>query len=159
MWDLPGPGLEPMSPELAGGFLTTAPPGKYPHLVFMEVLWGFCSFVAQCWFALWVGGEAGQGAQRQFQFQLKISGRSCRNWRTWMTVASHGGAWCGFWSHTQSQGPWFLLLLTRRSGAGIQLSWYYSPSWKISLVNDSHFRFWSSTCLMSLKCFASQLFF
>ena len=28
MWDLPGPGLEPMSPALAGGLLTTAPPGK-----------------------------------------------------------------------------------------------------------------------------------
>ena len=27
-WDLPGPGLEPVSPALAGGFLTTAPPGK-----------------------------------------------------------------------------------------------------------------------------------
>ena len=25
MWDLPRPGLEPMSPALAGGFLTTAP--------------------------------------------------------------------------------------------------------------------------------------
>ena len=25
MWDLPGPGLEPVSPALAGGFLTTAP--------------------------------------------------------------------------------------------------------------------------------------
>ena len=28
MWDLPGPGLKPMSPALAGGFLTTATPGK-----------------------------------------------------------------------------------------------------------------------------------
>ena len=28
MWDLPGPGLEPVSPALAGGFLTTAPPVK-----------------------------------------------------------------------------------------------------------------------------------
>ena len=28
MWDLPEPGLEPMSPALAGGFLTTAPPRK-----------------------------------------------------------------------------------------------------------------------------------
>ena len=28
MWDLPGPGLEPASPALAGRFLTTAPPGK-----------------------------------------------------------------------------------------------------------------------------------
>ena len=30
MWDLPGPGLEPMSPALAGRFSTTAPPGKPP---------------------------------------------------------------------------------------------------------------------------------
>ena len=28
MWDLPGPGLEPVSAALAGGFLSTAPPGK-----------------------------------------------------------------------------------------------------------------------------------
>ena len=28
MWDPPGPGLEPVSPALAGGPLTTAPPGK-----------------------------------------------------------------------------------------------------------------------------------
>ena len=28
MWDLPGPGLEPVSPALSGGFLTTAPLGK-----------------------------------------------------------------------------------------------------------------------------------
>ena len=30
MWDLPRPGLEPVSPALAGRFSTTAPPGK-PH--------------------------------------------------------------------------------------------------------------------------------
>ena len=28
MWDLPEPGLEPVSPALAGGLLTTAPPGR-----------------------------------------------------------------------------------------------------------------------------------
>ena len=28
MWDLTRPGLEPVSPALAGGFLTTVPPGK-----------------------------------------------------------------------------------------------------------------------------------
>ena len=27
MWDLPGPGIKPMSPALAGGFFTTEPPG------------------------------------------------------------------------------------------------------------------------------------
>ena len=33
MWDLPRPGLEPVSPALAGGFSTTAPPGK-PMIMF-----------------------------------------------------------------------------------------------------------------------------
>ena len=28
MWDLPRPEFEPVSPALAGGFSTTAPPGK-----------------------------------------------------------------------------------------------------------------------------------
>ena len=31
MWDLPGPRFEPVSP--AGGFLTTAPPGKPSAIV------------------------------------------------------------------------------------------------------------------------------
>ena len=35
MWDLPRPGLEPVSPALAGGFLTTALPGK-PCFLIME---------------------------------------------------------------------------------------------------------------------------
>ena len=34
MWDPPRPGLEPMSPALADGFLTTAPPGKSPNGTF-----------------------------------------------------------------------------------------------------------------------------
>ena len=33
MWDLPRPGLEPVSPALAGRFSTTAPPGK-PQIAF-----------------------------------------------------------------------------------------------------------------------------
>ena len=37
MWDLPGLGLEPVSPALAGGFLTTAPPGK-PCLFKLKVI-------------------------------------------------------------------------------------------------------------------------
>ena len=28
MWDLPGPGIQPVSLGLAGGFLTTGTPGK-----------------------------------------------------------------------------------------------------------------------------------
>ena len=36
MWDIPGPGLEPVSPALAGGFLTTAPPGKPAKTILRE---------------------------------------------------------------------------------------------------------------------------
>ena len=36
MWDLPGPRIEPVSLELAGGFFTTEPPGKPPTFVFLS---------------------------------------------------------------------------------------------------------------------------
>ena len=48
MWDLPRPGLEPMSPALAGRFSTTVPPGKpkihvlyqiYDLQIFSPILW------------------------------------------------------------------------------------------------------------------------
>ena len=52
MWDLPRPGLEPVSPALAGRFSTTAPPGK-------PCIWHFdsshcsgCELVFQCGFYL-----------------------------------------------------------------------------------------------------------
>ena len=34
MWDPPRPGLEPVSPAVAGRFSTTAPPGKSPRFYF-----------------------------------------------------------------------------------------------------------------------------
>ena len=37
MWDLPRPGLEPVSPALAGRFLTTAPQGK-PYTTVLTIL-------------------------------------------------------------------------------------------------------------------------
>ena len=47
MWDLPRPGLEPVSPALAGRFSTTAPPGKPDHFswywdIAMFCLGGYC---------------------------------------------------------------------------------------------------------------------
>ena len=41
MWDPPRPGLEPVSPALAGRFSTTAPPGK-PYYIFKK----YCSKAA-----------------------------------------------------------------------------------------------------------------
>ena len=37
MWDPPGPGLEPVSPALAGGFLTTVPPGKPLNIFLVKI--------------------------------------------------------------------------------------------------------------------------
>ena len=36
MWDLPRPGLEPVSLASAGGFSTTAPPGKPSNFILKE---------------------------------------------------------------------------------------------------------------------------
>ena len=39
MWDLPRPGLEPVSPALAGRFSTTVPPGKPQHFLLLRYNW------------------------------------------------------------------------------------------------------------------------
>lgn len=38
MWDLPGPGVEPVSPPLAGRFCTMEPPGKPIALCIYELI-------------------------------------------------------------------------------------------------------------------------
>ena len=39
MWDLPRPGLEPVSPALAGRLSTTAPPGKTQRALLYQRNW------------------------------------------------------------------------------------------------------------------------
>ena len=46
MWDLPRPGLEPMSPALAGRFSTTAPPGKPLFLFLIFIYYWLCWVLA-----------------------------------------------------------------------------------------------------------------
>ena len=48
MWDLPRPGLEPVSPALAGGFLTTPPPGK-PKWHYFSGFIAPARILGQCW--------------------------------------------------------------------------------------------------------------
>ena len=38
MWDLPRPGINPVSPALQGAFLTTGPPAKHLYCVFKETI-------------------------------------------------------------------------------------------------------------------------
>ena len=44
MWDLPGPGLEPVSPALAGRLPTIVPPGK-PYFKLFKKPHNYCSIV------------------------------------------------------------------------------------------------------------------
>ena len=41
VWSLPGPGVEPVSPPLAGGVLSTAPPGKSRSCFFFFFFYSF----------------------------------------------------------------------------------------------------------------------
>ena len=55
MWDLPGPGLVPVSPALAGGFLTTVTPGKsrkglQRNMLLMKSFWVFFLFLSLFFF-------------------------------------------------------------------------------------------------------------
>ena len=53
MWDLPRPGLEPVSPALVGRFSTTVPPGKpVYHLLFIHSSVGY--WVASTVQLLWI---------------------------------------------------------------------------------------------------------
>ena len=55
MWDPPRPGLEPVSPALAGRFLTTAPPGKpldgklFKAKVCNHFVLSLADCLAKCW--------------------------------------------------------------------------------------------------------------
>ena len=51
MWDLSGSGIEPVSPALAGGFLTSVPPGKslllyyYHYCIYQGLVLGLFFFL------------------------------------------------------------------------------------------------------------------
>ena len=77
MWDLPRPGLEPVSPALAGRFSTTAPPGK-PCKAFLKTIyifylfyfWLHWVFVAACGLSLVVASR-GYSSLQSTGFSLR----------------------------------------------------------------------------------------
>ena len=73
MWDLPGPGLEPVSPALTGGFLTTVPPGKPSAVVVFLTI--FTQLIL-----IFLGLEVGaqQWFSRRRMSQTEIFGRTSK---------------------------------------------------------------------------------
>ena len=54
MWDLPRPGLEPVSSALAGGFSTTAPPGKPKSSFFLRTFFkNVLKVLSSCFLLPW----------------------------------------------------------------------------------------------------------
>ena len=67
MWDLPGPGHEPVSPALAGGFLTTAPQGK-PLQRLLTVFFFFLTFTS-------FPGERVLGSPHTIMLEIELPSR------------------------------------------------------------------------------------
>ena len=116
MWDLPRPGLEPVSPALAGGFLTTAPPGKTilkalcTHIFFKIYLfiyfwlcWVFVSVRGLSLVAVSQGHSSSRCAGLSLSWPLLL--RSTGSRRAGSVVVAHGlscSAACGIFP---DQGP------------------------------------------------------
>ena len=78
-WDPPRPGLEPVSPALAGRFSTTAPPGKPPQTFFSDRILSARELAAHCW--EWGGAfELGGSSLRSLGLGL--------GWKTQFSPAS-----------------------------------------------------------------------
>ena len=54
MWDLPGPGIEPVFPALAGRFLITVPPGKCRDQLFIATI--MQTTIKLQWYIISTGG-------------------------------------------------------------------------------------------------------
>ena len=70
-WDLPGPGIEPVSPALAGGFFTTEPPGKL-----RAVIWNGEVGEGSLEGAIWAKREGGE------KVAMRRSGERVLKYRT-----------------------------------------------------------------------------
>ena len=75
MWDLPRPGLEPVSPALAGRFSTTAPPGKPRHiLLFPKILFIFSEPLHPCLGKFYLSVFCGHSPLPLTKGRLKVQG-------------------------------------------------------------------------------------
>ena len=92
MWDLPRPGLEPVSHALAGGFSTTAPPGK-PYAYYFTL----CNF----FFSNMKGNLSARVTEKSMADSTAVSRASDNHITTQLLSQSclHSPLW---WLHSQA---------------------------------------------------------
>ena len=104
MWDLPVPGIEPMSPALAGEFFATEPPGKADGShYFLQYLLPFDSKNITCSFQMVVWSFShfrGVLSQMEGFVPLLLSRVTTISWAYVIM------AWSGSWGGWRLPGPW-----------------------------------------------------
>ena len=93
MWDLPGPGMEPVSPALVGGVLSTTPPGKSGLWTlwysFLDTTGLHVTFLQQ---TFWSSLQPLKGSECKVKFQSKYTLNSQGNILEKKTTEATGGA-------------------------------------------------------------------
>ena len=82
MWDLPGPGLEPVSPALAGRLSTTAPPGKPSSCVLKGLVYPSCYFFFFQYLFIWLH-QVSVAAGRLLSCGMQVGSSSLTRDRIW----------------------------------------------------------------------------
>ena len=148
MWDLPGPGMEPVSPALAGRFLNTVPPGKSPN-------WYSCF----CSWQLKLTLRSTQNAPGLLLCWKFIAPPSLnKNWNQSPSIDFHGPTWSALIFSLTSPILFFTLfyptdLLSHGACTCLRAITLANPSaWaallpKIHLVFSLTFRFYSNFAL------------
>ena len=86
MWDLPRPGLEPVSPASAGRLSTTAPPGK-PLLIFFEPL--LSVYITSGLECLWLIKERGKVTDGNIETTSMAGFKILLCANPWLTIVLH----------------------------------------------------------------------
>ena len=137
MWDLPKPGIEPMSPALAGGFLTTGSPGKSSYWLFLKLAVLNIHWRDWCWswnsitLATWC--EELTHWERPWCWErLKVGGGGDdRGWDGWMASPTQ---WTWVW--VNSGRWWWTGSLAGCSPCGLKESDATELNWSIYIVPD-----------------------
>ena len=131
MWDLPGPGLEPVSPSLADGFLTTAPPGKSLTYVIIVLVLYYCLSTKE--------NSKGPLFKTDTHISLSLSLSHTHTHTHTLCCQLFSNPWTHFcqWSLGSTMLEWVLLAFTRNS------------FWKGRLILSFHI--WSTHSRYTLK--------